>query len=413
MTGTRSSRLTSVLQSSAFERSLAILLFLVSGLSFLFIPSQLTAYVAITVLALAWLAFTFKSSPGANQNNNEQSCANSDSEECKEVKGLIVDLKEGLHSQVGIMSNELGQVAKIQSDAIGELSQSFMGLEAQSREQEQNVSKIIDRVARHAGEESSTNQFAKEVDKIIDLFMENISSMANYSMELVGIMNSVMEQVSEVEKLLEDIDAISSQTNLLALNAAIEAARAGQAGKGFAVVADEVRALSVRSASFNDEIRLHMKGTRQTVTSAANTVGQMASHDMNLSIQAKETLQEMMAELAQLNTEVNDTLSGISGVSNEISVSVAAAIRALQFEDMTSQVLGHLDKRVKVLDEVLYATGDACVFALSNEHALSEKIEILSAQLKSALAKTSEDKNTVANNPVQKQHVQEDDIELF
>ncbi len=72
-------------------------------------------------------------------------------------------------------------------------------------------------------------------------------------------LTSLLTELSKVEKISKQIDAIASQTNLLALNATIEAARAGDAGRGFAVVAGEVKALAGQTSSATGEIAATLK----------------------------------------------------------------------------------------------------------------------------------------------------------
>lgn len=83
-----------------------------------------------------------------------------------------------------------------------------------------------------------------ESKKIADTLREGLQASVENS-----------KSVDEIQKLTDDILAISSQTNLLALNASIEAARAGEAGKGFAVVADEIRVLADNSRSTANSIQ--------------------------------------------------------------------------------------------------------------------------------------------------------------
>jgi len=122
---------------------------------------------------------------------------------------------------------ELLQVQNLQGDAISGLMQSFSGLESQSREQETLTRSLVARVADNTGDSSGISTLASEASELVQMFVESITAMRDGSVEMVNVFIEMKDQISTVEKMLGEIDGISSQTNLLALNAAIEAARAG------------------------------------------------------------------------------------------------------------------------------------------------------------------------------------------
>ncbi len=92
-------------------------------------------------------------------------------------------------------------------------------------------------------------------------------TMKSIESELQGLVT----ELSKVDKISKQIDAIASQTNLLALNATIEAARAGDAGRGFAVVAGEVKALASQTSTATGEIA----ATLQALVETANRLGML------------------------------------------------------------------------------------------------------------------------------------------
>ncbi|MGE5701563.1 MAG: methyl-accepting chemotaxis protein [Clostridia bacterium] len=80
----------------------------------------------------------------------------------------------------------------------------------------------------------------QQIQKLID-DMHRIDSLAEASAKQAA---AFRDQVKQIQRFSEVIQAVASQTHLLSLNATIEAAHAGEAGRTFGVVANAVRELS-------------------------------------------------------------------------------------------------------------------------------------------------------------------------
>ncbi|WP_375741707.1 methyl-accepting chemotaxis protein [Pseudomonas boanensis] len=163
-------------------------------------------------------------------------------------------------------------------------------------------------------------------------------------MELVQRMDRVTQKIADILKSTHDMDAIAKQTNLLALNAAIEAARAGESGRGFAVVADEVRALSTRSTGFSEQIRQHVDVVHRELQDADAAIAQLADKDMSFAMDAKQKVNDMLGDLEAMNRHTLKVIQELDRLSLEVGSGVDQAITALQFQDMSSQLLGQMRK---------------------------------------------------------------------
>ena len=114
------------------------------------------------------------------------------------------------------------------------------------------------------------------------------------SKQTATAMVKLNEESQKIGETVNMISQIAFQTNILSLNAAVEAATAGEAGKGFAVVAQEVRNLASRSDD------------------AAKNITERIALIQNL---VKNSLDSIH--------EIDDTISDISTISKEISVSMS------------------------------------------------------------------------------------------
>ncbi len=323
----------------------------------------------------------------------------------------LAQAEDAMRQCLDEIKRECGQVRDLQGNAIAGLVESFMGLEGDSQEQLKVLESTIQSLSDQTNEESGMHRLSQEALDIIQVFIDSIQGMSESSTELVGAMEKMNRQMACVEKLLGEIDSISAQTNLLALNAAIEAARAGESGRGFAVVADEVRSLSLRSSQFSEQIRCQYAETRDTMNQSKLIVGQIASQDMDLTLKSKDRISNLMAEINQVNDEAASQMRHVSSISGRITENVATAVRSLQFEDMTKQLLEHMERRLESLRGMIQVVKGACEAGIaSRSHA---ELQPYLDRLRQTVVQFRQDMAQGRQTPVAQQCMASGDVELF
>ena len=335
-----------------------------------------------------------------------------------ELHAVLHEAGASAGQEIELIRSELQQIQDVFRDAVEQLNQSFNGLYRNTTEQKNIIDELMDSLvnpmqddpAAGAGEGNSIQRFVAETSRTLRYFIDLVVEISRESVETVHYIDDMSEQMEGIVALVDDVKAIADQTNLLALNAAIEAARAGEAGRGFAVVADEVRKLSQNSAQFNEQIRDQVEVTKQSVDRARKIVGEMAAQDMNVAIQAKGRVDDMMEGLEEMNRRVAESLERLSGVSGSIDRDVAVAVRSLQFEDIARQLVEHVQGRLEQLDNLDRALlGAMSLLEEKTDTAASEALATLRGALDGMRQRMNREQFRVAHQ----QNVEEGDVELF
>jgi methyl-accepting chemotaxis protein len=240
----------------------------------------------------------------------------------EQVRGGAVNMAEGAQSLASGATDQAGRVEELTA----------------------TMEELLEHVEQNAASVTQVEQNAKRVE-------ENAISSQDSMGKMIEAMNRINTTSTEIEQIINTIEAIASQTNLLSLNAAIEAARAGEAGKGFAVVADEIRQLATQSA-------------------------QAATNTRNL-------IQTSVREIQNGNKIVTETSSAIDLVIEDVKL-ISSMIKGVQTSSQ-SQVtfVGDVNKNIEQISTSIQDTAATA----EESSAVSEELSAQSDTLNELLAK--------------------------
>lgn len=264
-----------------------------------------------------------------------------------------------LHTTNDDICNDMHNLKGAIDKSTNTLTQSFSGMNNKSRETNALINNILNVVTGNGNGNGNSSEkivtvehFATEVSKILSDYVEILVDVSDKSIQAVHHIGDMVQELEQMFALLTEIRKIAEQTNLLALNAAIEAARAGDAGRGFAVVADEVRKLSQHTNNLSDQIRSRAEGAKSTITEVREIVGDIAQMDLNSAIDAKGHVDNMLSGLEEMNKSISSTMDQLNSINKAVNLDVNQAVTALQFGDITTQVVSEITSRLKQLEDV-------------------------------------------------------------
>ena len=264
-----------------------------------------------------------------------------------QISSLDLALKQQTNELVNISdevadSTEIIQKASEESSLVAE----------QVNGQHEDLTKTIIQAAE------DTSEVHKKIEtgqKELSVIKELSTNTIRESREMQKDMDALLDVLEHMNEVISGINSISSQTNLLALNASIEAARAGEAGKGFAVVADEIRQLAEETQKLTANMGLFVEKIKDASQKSAKSV--------TTTIDALGTVTEKIGNVWEINDEnqqhvsrVNDSISSLAAVSEEISSSmVVLESQTVSIKDQCMQLnesTQHLRKVSKKVKEV-------------------------------------------------------------
>ena len=336
------------------------------------------------------------------------------------TRELFRCLQQELGGQIHDARQENRQVQDILSDAIDKLINSFIELEQHSKRQRELAATISG--SESAAEQNNDQQvtFAalfNTIEGTLTRLLDASTKSSHDASHLCDAMTATGEQFQAVQRILKDVRKIADQTNLLAINASVEAARAGTAGKGFAVVAEEVRNLSIRSNRFSEQIDLSMQGIAASLDQMEKAIQQLAENAEQLAHKEHAHVVGVMQQTQQFHSKVDDGAREIGEISHSVSLQVGAAVTSMQFQDMTTQIIDTVTRRLDGMDNLITSLttldGESGQGLHSCDVCEIEGREHHLHQLRQMLTSATETIRHSQHNPVSQQSMEDGEIELF
>ena len=237
---------------------------------------------------------------------------------------------------------------------------------------QQNI-QAVETIASAAIHEA--NQGAAIVSKNVAQ-MKNIKNSIQQSNSVVETLSN---QVGEVDEILKVIDSISQQTNLLALNAAIEAARAGEHGKGFAVVADEVRKLAEQSLEATKSVA-HILSTIKQDTAESVQIMTVVIKEADNGLEITETtakkFDDILVNTSEIAPVLTRTTSSVKNIVGDFDT----------FTDSADAILSIAINNAKS-SEMVSAASEQQAAAMDDMHQSSQSLANVAAELNDVVKK--------------------------
>jgi methyl-accepting chemotaxis protein len=293
----------------------------------------------------------------------------------KDELALIGQDLERMCHFLSLMVAQIRSNASLVSSTGNELAESNERLSQRTIEQSTSITQS----AATIHEISTTVKSNADRGMLMDQRSRDMLESANHGSELmrqaVKQMQEIDSSATQVNDIVNVIDALAFQTNILALNAAIEAARAGEAGRGFSVVAAEVRALAQQSAESSQAIRDLITQSSAQISDGVKTISTVAQM-LNTFIGRAKSVADEVAHISQSTMEQSDALAQMTlavGTLEEVTQQNAGMVE--QAHGTTEQLQQRAVELRKAVSSIRLRQGTA-----DEARSLAEKAQALARQ---------------------------------
>lgn len=325
----------------------------------------------------------------------------SDSKLQETIEYLLNDVYQGMESEVVSIKEQVNQIKTLLVDAIGSLYDAFEKIDKQSSEQMKVFSKMMSQVVDDQdinGSKQNIFQHAAQTEKILN---DMLGSLINDSRKSLNALTEMDETVSTVEEVVSDTQ------HMARLLSKMEKAVAASADS------NELKSLLADAIESNQSAHQKAAAVGKTYIQARKLINKVSATDLNKVFESKAQVEHIINTLNQSHELISDCRVEVNEVNAELRRNIGNAIRALQFEDIVSQSLGHTDLHLDRMNGfVSRLSKGISELHQKNDVGLEEYVEELTYLHQEIMAYRN-GLRLEETNPITQSNMDEGDVDLF
>ncbi|MDX8398492.1 MAG: hypothetical protein R8K49_09280 [Mariprofundaceae bacterium] len=318
----------------------------------------------------------------------------------KVVDDVFDDVAAGVAEEITAIKTQVSQIESLLKDAIGSLHDSFDGISTESSGQMNILTSLMQQTVGQHDDTPNIFQRTVRAGDILKHLIEMLIDNSRGSFKALEAMGSLQAHMIKAEK-----EQASSKSFLDDMSALLKVD--GEVDK----VA--MQKLLDDSMTRHDRKSALLEQVHAELTKSHKLIQKIASRDMDDVYSSKAEVEELMQHLYEINTFISGSRVEVTESNGRMRHHLGVAIRGLQFEDITTQSLGHTRLHLERMEGfVLRMTQGLSDINPSEEDGVSgyaDKILAIHAEMLNYKQSLALDEK----NPVSQQNLDEGDIDLF
>lgn len=210
--------------------------------------------------------------------------------------------------------------------------------------------------------DSSGSSFVDVMSLGMTAITAALTSCESADRDMSDTMQKVAQTIGEIATFVTDIEAIGSEIDLIALNAQVKAAHTGPEGAALGVLAEAIKRLSDEAVKQTDSVAETLKNINAATEHLSLDAENEEEHLGSRMTFMQEELAEILRALAEMNSELFSTLSGLSGRVASLTDDVERSTSRIDVHErtklMSKGVLTNLEQIVTQARQIVPASSE-------------------------------------------------------